>query len=104
MKFVVQGLIFDFFYFYVMGILNVMFDFFFDGGVYNLLIEVVKYVNLMINVGVIIIDIGGELMWSGVVEVSVEEEFVWVILVVEVIVQCFEVWILVDIFKVEVIC
>lgn len=62
MKFFVQGVMFDFIYLYVMGILNVMLDFFFDGGVYNMLIEVVKYVNLMVNVGVIIIDVGGELM------------------------------------------
>lgn len=74
MKFFVQGILLDFSYFYVMGIFNVMFDFFLDGGMYNLLIDVVKYVNLMINVGVMIIDVGGEFMCSGVVEVSVEEE------------------------------
>lgn len=74
MKFFVQGILLDFSYFYVMGIFNVMFDFFLDGGMYNLLIDVVKYVNLMINVGVMIIDVGGEFMCLGVVEVSVEEE------------------------------
>lgn len=74
MKFFVQGILLDFSYFYVMGIFNVMFDFFLDGGMYNLLIDVVKYVNLMINVGVMIIDVGGEFMRLGAVEVSVEEE------------------------------
>lgn len=74
MKFFVQGILLDFSYFYVMGIFNVTFDFFSDGGTYNSLIDAVKYANLMINVGATIIDVGGEFTRLGAAEVSVEEE------------------------------
>ncbi|HDR2861364.1 TPA: dihydropteroate synthase [Enterobacter asburiae] len=88
---------------HVMGILNVTPDSFSDGGTHNTLIEAVKHVNLMINAGATIIDVGGESTRPGAADVSVEEELARVVPVVEAIAQRFEVWISVDTSKPEVI-
>lgn len=50
----------------VMGIFNVMFDLFFDGGQYVMCDVVLCYVEKLIVEGVDMIDIGGELSWFGV--------------------------------------
>lgn len=86
-----------------MGILNVMFDFFLDGGKYDSLDKVFLYVKEMIDDGVYIIDIGGELIRSGVEYVLEDEEMFRVILVIEWIIKELGVLIFVDMYKVFVV-
>lgn len=49
-------------------------------------------------------DVGGEFICFGVVDVLLDVELVWVLLVIEVLVVCCVVLILIDIFKFEVMC
>ena len=59
---------------YVMGILNVTPDSFFDGGKYATLDKVMVRVDEMIAEGVDIIDIGGESSRPGSDRISIQEE------------------------------
>lgn len=86
----------------IMGILNVIFDLFLDGGKFNNVELVINRVKVMIDEGVDIIDVGGVLMRFGYEMVLLEEEMNRVLFVVEVIVG-FDVKILVDIFWSEVV-
>lgn len=82
----------------IMGIVNVIFDSFFDGGVYDGL----DYVCRLIVKGVVIVDIGGEFIWFGVLEVVLFDEIVCIILVIKGVRG--QVVILVDMCKVDVVC
>lgn len=89
---------------WVMGIVNVILDLFFDGGVYDIIEVVVVYGLKLVEEGVDFFDIGGELICLGVMLVLVEEELGWVILVIEQLVVWIYVLISIDIFKLEVMC
>jgi len=80
---------FDFNNPYIMGILNITPDSFFDGGNYNQIDISLKHVEKMINEGVDIIDIGGESTKPGSDFVSENEELKRVIPVIENIVKYF---------------
>jgi dihydropteroate synthase len=67
----------------VMGILNITPDSFFDGGVNNSAALALKKVNQMLIDGVDIIDVGGYSTKPNAAEVSVEEELVRVIPVID---------------------
>lgn len=88
---------------FVMGIFNVMFDLFFDGGCFFVCDDVLCWVEWMIVEGVDLFDIGGELMCFGVLFVLFDEEFVCVILFVEVL-WLLNVLLLIDIYKLVVMC
>lgn len=88
---------------YVMGVLNVMLDFFFDGGCYSVVCYVFVYVQMMIVEGVDILDIGVESIWLGFVLVILEEEWVCFVLVLEFVVE-LGVFVFIDIYKVEIVC
>lgn len=80
---------FDFNNPYVMGILNITPDSFFDGGNYNQIENSLKHVEKMMNEGVDIIDIGGESTNPGADFISEDEELKRVIPVIEKIVKYF---------------
>lgn len=86
----------------VMGILNVTPDSFSDGGKYNQLDHALKQVELMINDGATIIDIGGESTRPGAKAVNVVDEIARVIPVLKEIKQRFKVFVSVDTSKAEV--
>ncbi|KOO05005.1 dihydropteroate synthase [Vibrio nereis] len=86
----------------VMGILNVTPDSFSDGGKFNSLDNALTQAKRMIDVGVTIIDVGGESTRPGAPDVSVEEELERVIPVIKAIRQHYDVWISVDTSKAEV--
>ncbi|MBK6915663.1 MAG: dihydropteroate synthase [Ignavibacteriales bacterium] len=65
---------FDFRFPFVMGILNVTPDSFSDGGKYLSKADALSHASEMINVGVDIIDIGGESSRPGSEFISAEEE------------------------------
>lgn len=88
---------------WLMGILNVIFDSFFDGGEYVLFEVVVDWVRVMVDLGVVMIDIGGELIWLGAEFVEMVEELWWVILVIEVVVVEVQVLVSIDMMKVDVV-
>ncbi|MEZ9337593.1 dihydropteroate synthase [Vibrio splendidus] len=87
---------------HVMGILNVTPDSFSDGGKFNSLGNALLQAERMIQVGVSIIDIGGESTRPGAPEVSLEEELARVIPVIKAIRAKFDVWISIDTSKAEV--
>lgn len=68
-----------------MGVFNVMFDSFFDGGDFVDQVVVVECGLEMLCNGVDVIDVGGELMWLGVDLVLFEEEMCCVIFVIKVL-------------------
>ncbi len=68
---------------YIMGILNVTPDSFFDGGKYSNLENALKQAEKMINDGADIIDIGGESTRPGSEHVTVAEELERVLPVIE---------------------
>ncbi|MEA5510344.1 dihydropteroate synthase [Crocosphaera sp. UHCC 0190] len=70
---------------YLMGILNVTPDSFSDGGEFNSLETALNQAETMINVGVDIIDIGGQSTRPGAEEISLEEELNRVIPVIKVL-------------------
>lgn len=80
---------FDFNNPYIMGILNVTPDSFFDGGNYNQIEQSLKHVEKMINEGADIIDIGGESTKPGSDFISEDEELKRVIPVIEKIIKYF---------------
>jgi dihydropteroate synthase len=87
---------------HVMGILNVTPDSFSDGGKFNSLGNALLQAERMIQVGVSIIDIGGESTRPGAPEVSLEEELARVIPAIKAIRAKFDVWISIDTSKAEV--
>jgi len=68
---------------FVMGILNVTPDSFYDGGKYNVLDKAIMHIEEMIEDGADIIDIGGESTRPGSVPVETEEEIKRVIPVID---------------------
>ncbi|MEZ8099772.1 dihydropteroate synthase [Vibrio bivalvicida] len=86
----------------VMGILNVTPDSFSDGGKFRTLADALAQAQRMIDVGVTIIDIGGESTRPGAPDVELEEELQRVIPVIEAIRAQSDVWISVDTSKPEV--
>ncbi|MDL5028348.1 dihydropteroate synthase [Vibrio gigantis] len=87
---------------HVMGILNVTPDSFSDGGKFNSLDNALLQAERMIQVGVSIIDIGGESTRPGAPDVSLEEELARVIPAIKAIRAKFDVWISIDTSKAEV--
>ncbi|GAB4129098.1 MAG: hypothetical protein Fur0015_02910 [Ignavibacteriales bacterium] len=67
----------------VMGILNVTPDSFSDGGLYFTKEKALEHINLMVDNGVDMIDIGGESSRPGAKNISVDEEIKRVIPVIE---------------------
>ncbi|MDN3609111.1 dihydropteroate synthase [Vibrio ostreicida] len=86
----------------VMAILNVTPDSFSDGGRFNSIDKAMRQVELMIEAGVGIIDVGGESTRPGAPDVSLEDELSRVIPVIKAIRERFDVWISVDTSKAEV--
>ncbi|PWI35272.1 dihydropteroate synthase [Vibrio albus] len=96
-----KELVFD--HAHVMGILNVTPDSFSDGGSYTTVELAVAQAKKMIEVGVSVIDIGGESTRPGAAEVTLEEELHRVIPAIKAIREFSDVWISVDTSKAEVI-
>lgn len=87
---------------YVMGILNVTYDSFSDGGRYNTLDAALKHAEKMVSDGADIIDVGGESTKPGYRPVSVEEQIERVIPVIEKIKSNFDIPVSIDTYKAEV--
>jgi dihydropteroate synthase len=85
-----------------MGILNVTPDSFSDGGQFNHIDTALQQAKKMIELGVSIIDIGGESTRPGAPDVSVGEELQRVIPVIKAIRQISDIWISIDTSKAEV--
>jgi len=87
---------------YLMGILNVTPDSFFDGGRYFSLKDAIDHVIRMIDEGADIIDIGGESTRPGAEPVTVDEELKRVIPVIEAVSKKVSVPISIDTYKARV--
>lgn len=87
---------------YIMGVLNVTPDSFYDGGKYNNLDRALAHAEKMIEDGADIIDIGGESTRPGSVGISVDEECKRVIPVIKEIKRNFDCIISIDTTKSEV--
>lgn len=87
---------------YVMGILNLTPDSFFDGGSYNTVDRALYRAEEMIGEGADILDIGGESTRPGYTPISKEEEINRICTVIEKIKSSFDVPISVDTYKAEV--
>ncbi len=87
---------------YIMGVLNLTPDSFYDGGKYNTLDTALKHVEQMIEDGADIIDVGGESTKPGSLAVSLDEECERVIPVVKEIKNNFDSIISIDTTKSEV--
>ncbi len=59
---------------YIMGILNVTADSFFDGGLYNSPSKAIEHAKQMLNEGADIIDVGAQSTRPGCIKLSAEEE------------------------------
>ena len=81
---------------YIMGILNVTPDSFFDGGKYSSIDQTMFRVEEMISEGVDIIDIGGESSRPGSARISIQEELDRVLPVVSSIRDNFDIPISID--------
>lgn len=88
---------------YIMGILNVTPDSFFDGGKYSSIDQIMFRVEQMINEGVDIIDIGGESSRPGSARISIQEELDRVSPVVSSIRDNFNIPISIDSMKSDVV-
>jgi dihydropteroate synthase len=86
----------------VMGILNVTPDSFSDGGKFSHFDNALKQVELMINNGVDIIDIGGESTRPGAIDVSIKDEITRVIPLLRAIKSRFNISVSIDTSKAEV--
>lgn len=84
---------------YVMGILNVTPDSFFDGGKYNMPDCALHHVEAMIREGMDILDIGGESTKPGYTPISDEEEIERVAPVIEKIKLSFDIPVSLDTYK-----
>jgi len=87
---------------YIMGVLNLTPDSFYDGGKYTQLEKALKHVELMIDEGADIIDIGGESTRPGSLAISLEEECERVIPIIKEINKRFDTIISIDTTKSEV--
>ena len=87
---------------YVMGILNVTPDSFFDGGKWNDTDRALRRVEAMLAEGMDIVDVGGESTRPGYVMISDQEEIDRVTPVIEMIRKNFDVPISLDTYKSEV--
>ncbi|PMK04515.1 dihydropteroate synthase [Vibrio sp. 10N.261.55.A7] len=87
---------------HVMGILNVTPDSFSDGGQFSTLEKALHQAEKMISAGVSIIDIGGESTRPGAPDVTLEEELIRVIPIIQAIRNKYDVWISIDTSKAEV--
>ena len=88
---------------YVMGILNVTPDSFFDGGKYSTLDKIMFRIDKMISEGADIVDIGGESSRPGSLRISVQEELDRVLPVVSKIRENFDIPLSIDSMKSDVI-
>lgn len=84
---------------YVMGILNVTPDSFYDGGKWNRLDQALRHVEEMVQAGADVIDIGGESTRPGHVMISDQEEIERVSPVIEMIKAHFDTPVSVDTYK-----
>jgi dihydropteroate synthase len=84
---------------YVMGILNVTPDSFYDGGKFNNLEEAMNHAEQMVSEGVNIIDVGGESTRPNYTLISEEEEIKRVVPVVLELKKHFDVPISIDTYK-----
>ena len=84
---------------YVMGILNVTPDSFFDGGKYNAMDRALYHVEKMIGEGMDILDIGGESTRPGHTPISAEEEIERISPVINKVKSTFDVPISLDTYK-----
>lgn len=87
---------------YIMGILNVTPDSFFDGGNYNDIDKALKQAEKMISEGADIIDVGGESTRPGHTKISDVEEIERVVPVIEAIKNNFDTPVSIDTYKSEV--
>ncbi|KMT64042.1 dihydropteroate synthase [Catenovulum maritimum] len=85
----------------VMGIVNVTPDSFSDGGRYNSVESAIEQVAHMVELGVDIVDVGGESTRPGAAKVGLNEEAERVLPVVQAIKNRFDVAISVDTYKPE---
>lgn len=88
---------------YIMGILNVTLDSFFDGGKYNRLDKALYHTESMIKQGADIIDVGGESTRPNYIKVSDMEEIERVSPIIEKIRANFDIPISLDSYKSSVI-
>ena len=86
----------------VMGILNVTPDSFSDGGQFSCFQRACEHADQMVAQGASFIDIGGESTRPGAAEVSLDEELLRVIPLIEYVAKHHDVWISVDTSKAEV--
>ena len=84
---------------YIMGILNVTPDSFYDGGRFNSLDRALFHVEEMINEGVDIIDIGGESTRPGHQVITSAEEIARVVPVIEGVKNRFDIPVSIDTYK-----
>lgn len=84
---------------YIMGVLNLTPDSFYDGGKYSSLDKALKHVEQMIDEGADIIDVGGESTRPGSLAISLEEECQRVIPIIKEINKSFDTIISIDTTK-----
>tara|TARA_B100001769_G_scaffold37452_1_gene25345 strand:+ start:90 stop:908 length:819 start_codon:yes stop_codon:yes gene_type:complete len=89
--------------YYIMGILNITPDSFYDGGSYTSIDHILLHVDKMIKEGVDIVDIGGESSRPGSQRISIQEEIDRLLPVVEKIREHHDIPISIDSMKPEVI-
>lgn len=87
---------------YIMGVLNLTPDSFYDGGKYSAIDKALKHTEQMIDEGADIIDIGGESTRPGSLPISFEEECDRVIPAIKEIKKHFDIIISIDTTKSEV--
>jgi len=88
---------------YIMGILNVTPDSFYDGGKWDDLDSARRHVESMIEEGADIIDVGGESTRPGHEQISTEEEIKRVVPVIEMIKKEYDIPVSIDSYKAEVV-
>ena len=88
---------------YIMGILNVTPDSFFDGGKWNSLDSARAHVAQMIEEGADIIDVGGESTRPGHQQITNQEEIERVVPYIEMIKKDFDVPVSIDSYKADVV-
>ena len=84
---------------YIMGILNVTPDSFFDGGKYRRFDAALSHAEKMIKEGADIIDVGGESTRPGHVQITDEEETERVVPIIEALKKEFDIPVSVDTYK-----
>lgn len=88
---------------YIMGILNVTPDSFFDGGRWNSLESAKAHVKTMIEEGADIIDVGGESTRPGHEQISDNEEIERVVPIIRMIKDEFDIPVSIDSYKADVV-